>query len=60
MENKYPKIIGYCAYCKDPIMDGDFYYIKFGLMYHDFCWEQINTFFDSLNVEPNFLEKEEE
>ena len=60
MEGNNSKIIGYCAYCKDPITDKDFYYIRFGLMYHDFCWEQVNTFFDSLNVDSNFLEKEEE
>jgi len=46
LENQY-NIIGFCDYCKDPIVRGEPYVVfeKEGKkeMYHQFCWEQKNS-----------------
>ena len=39
-------IVGWCAYCKDPIYeDEDFRHVN-GFYYHEFCYRQMNEIYD--------------
>lgn len=45
-EYKDPDILGFCAYCKDPVFaDGDFVSNNGGY-YHLFCYNQKNLYID--------------
>ena len=41
------KILGYCAYCKEKILEGEFYTIEGSEIFHPFCLEQKNNNYDS-------------
>jgi hypothetical protein len=45
------RIIGYCAYCKDPIYDDEKLSKYKGRKYHEFCLEQMNSYYDSYETE---------
>jgi hypothetical protein len=42
----YNEEIQFCFYCKDPIKKDEPYVVKDNEVYHSFCWEQINRFYD--------------
>ncbi len=37
----------YCSYCKDLIKQDEPYVVKGKEVYHTFCYEQMNRFYDS-------------
>lgn len=44
-------IVGYCNYCKGSIYVGDTYVSNKHGLYHPECYEQMNTYFDTLEVD---------
>lgn len=42
-------IIGYCSYCKSPILEGEALVVSGGRLYHKFCYNQKNSYYFSLD-----------
>ena len=44
-------ILDWCSYCRGGIYIGDTYVSNKKGLYHPGCYEQMNTYFDSLDIE---------
>lgn len=57
MENDITKnefgfeVLGFCGYCNGSIHVGDDYVVKDGSMYHTYCSEVKDKYYDPLDVE---------
>lgn len=47
----HQRILGYCAYCKDEILEYDEYAVEGSEIFHPDCLEQKNTFYDPSRVD---------
>lgn len=39
-------IVGYCAYCKDPVYETENFEYRNCKYYHSFCYRQMNLYFE--------------
>jgi hypothetical protein len=47
-KQRQSKIIGYCDYCKDPVLDTDNFRGRNGSIIHEDCYKQKHTYYDNL------------
>lgn len=55
------RIIGYCAYCKDEVLQGEEYYNDKGeLLHKEVCADQSETYYDSTGDEEEVIERDDD